>query len=382
MTRGLSDYTFVYMVRVPRKAIQYLFFEMWPSFILGILVFIFILMMFQAIRYTEFVLIHGVAVQVIFHLMGYLAISFLPALFPMGLLFSVLLTYGRLSQDSEIVALKATGHSMWAILSPALIFSFVVALMSAQTSFNLAPWGNRQFELLIAQMSQSKAGAALREGTFSEGFFDLVIYANEVNPKTGEMKKVFIFDERDPESPLTVVSREGKLIQDPLRPGHSALLRLQDGDIHRKTETHTKIKFNSFDIRLIDPVKEERRNKSPQSLTYAEVQTQLELKEKNPKTHAEEIINLKTEFHKRWAVCIVCIVFALMGVGLGTQTNRRDKKSGLVVSCMSVIIIYWVLYVLSEGAARNGQLMPAIALWTPNVLFFIASIFFLRKIWD
>jgi hypothetical protein len=56
--------------------------------------------MFQAIHYTEFVLIHGVSILLVMQMMGYICISFLPALLPMALLFSVLMTYGRLSQDS------------------------------------------------------------------------------------------------------------------------------------------------------------------------------------------------------------------------------------------------------------------------------------------
>ena len=56
-----------------------------------------------------------------------------------------------------------------------------------------------------------------------------------------------------------------KIIQDINHPGHSVLLRLSNGDIHRKSENHTKIKFDSFDIKLFDPIKEETKEKSPLS---------------------------------------------------------------------------------------------------------------------
>ena len=95
-----------------KKAAQYIFFEMLPSLILGLVVFISIILMFQALRLTEFALVHGVALKTIAEIVGYVIISLLPVLFPMALLFSVLLTYGRLSQDSEIVAMKAAGLNM------------------------------------------------------------------------------------------------------------------------------------------------------------------------------------------------------------------------------------------------------------------------------
>lgn len=351
---------------------------MWPSLIIGIMVFVFILLMVKAIHYTEFVLVHGLGLEVVGQIMGYSVISFLPALLPMSLLFSVLMTYGRLSHDSEIVALKATGHSMWSILFPAFLLSILVAFISSQTSFHLAPWGNRQFEVLITKLGQTKAGASIREGTFSEGFFDMVVYANSVDSKKGELTKVFIFDERDADSPLTVIAKSGQLVQDPKNPGHSALLRLFNGNIHRKSESHTKINFNSFDIRLIDPVKYETREKSPPSLTIDEINDKLKAGVKDP----EMLRTLQTEYNKRWAIAAACIIFALLGVGLGTNPNSRRQKSGGLVISLVVVILYWIIYVSAEGFARSGQAPVQIAIWTPNLIFFLFSLWSLKRVWN
>jgi lipopolysaccharide export system permease protein len=360
-----------------RKASQYLFFEMWPGLILGLVVFVFILLMFQALRLTEFFLVHGIGARAIGEIVFYLAISFLPALFPMALLFSVVLTYGRLSQDSEIVALKAIGYSQWSLLMPALALSLIIALVSGQTSFHLAPWGNRQFEILINNLGQTKAAATLKEGTFSEGFFDLVIYANQVNTKKGELSKIFIYDERAAGSPLTIIAKTGKIIPDPERPGQSILLHLSDGDIHRKGEAHTKIKFQDFDIRLIDPVQIEQREKTPPSLTIEEIRDRLQ---DTSKLKPEDVRTLRTEFHKRWAIALACVIFGAFGVGLGTQTNRRTKSNGLILS-LGVIIGYWILYVTLEGFARTGQMPVPIAIWTPNFIFLGLTVWRLRKVW-
>ena len=358
-----------------RKATQYIFFEMWPSLVMGISVFVFILMMFQALRYTEFVLIHGVGVEIVAELLMYVAISFLPALLPMSLLFAVLLTYGRLSQDSEIVAFKASGLGPWALITPAAILAVVVGLFSAQTSFHVAPWGNRQFEMLISKLSQSKAGATIREGTFSEGFYDMVIYANQVNSKAGEMEKVFIYDEHSGDVPLTVIARHGQLVQG--GENHSSLLRLTDGDIHRKGETHTKIKFNSMDVKLMDPIEEDKRAKTPPSMSIEEIQEQL----KQPKISQEDFTTLLVEYHKRWAVSIACVIFGLLGVGLGTTTNKRSQKAGGFVTSLVVVIGYWIVYVTMEGIARNGQAPVAAAIWAPNFIFSMIAFWTLKKSW-
>jgi lipopolysaccharide export system permease protein len=362
----------------PRKATQYLFFEMLPSLIIGVVVFLSIMIMFQAIHYTEFVLIHGVSLLVVMQMMGFICISFLPALLPMALLFSVLMTYGRLSQDSEIIALKASGYSMWWIFSPAIALGLMISILSAETSFHLAPWGNRQFEILISHLEQSKAGTTIREGTFSEGFFDLVVYAKEVDPKNGLLQKIFIYDERSGDVPLTVIARQGKILQGANLDGRTASLRLIDGAIHRQGESHTKIKFTSFDVRLFDQTKEQLRAKTPPSLTIEEVSEQL----KEPTLSKDDRRDLEVEYHKRWAISIVCIVFAALGVALGTTANsRQQKNSGLILSLL-VVVFYWGIYVTAESAARAGQLPVIVAIWIPNLLFALLTLWRLKKVWD
>jgi lipopolysaccharide export system permease protein len=359
------------------KAIQYIFFEMLPSFLMGVLIFVLIILMFQVLRLTEFALVHGVALQTILEIIMYICISMLPVLFPMSLLFSVILTYGRLSQDSEIVAFRASGISMKILVIPAFILALIVAVISAQTSFEIAPWGNRQFELLYSQLANTKAAANITAGTFSEGFFDKVIYANEVDSDKGILKNIFIYDEKNPDSPLTIIAKTGMIIPDSEFPGHSVMLRLNQGDIHRSNETHTKIHFEAYDIHLVDPIKWEVREKSPQSLTLKDLNRDLATSQ-NP----EQKRTLGTELSKRWAISVLCLVFALIGVGLGTEINRRSQKTGGLIMSIAVIVIYWVLYILAEGMARNGQVPVHLAIWAPNFIFGCFTAWRLKKVWD
>ncbi len=311
--------------------------------------------------------------------MGYLSTSFLAILFPMSLVFTVILTYGRLSSDSEIVALRASGLSMKSIALPALIMSLLVCLLSLQTSFHIAPWGNRQFEVLVSKLGSMKPGVTIKEGTFSEGFFDLIVYANKVDNKKGELHDVFIYDERGGDSAITVIAREGQLVQDPEKPGHAASLRLLDGSIHRTTQArHTKIDFKTYDLQLFDPVNESISSKSPPSLNISEIVEGLNA----PGLKQEKTIELKTELHKRIAIGFACLVFGIIGVSLGTVTNRRNVKAGGAVLSVGIIVAYWILYVSTESLARNGTLPPWLAMWTANILFSIAGLFLLRRVWN
>ena len=359
-------------------AIRYVLGEMIPTFFLGVIVFVFILLMFQVLRLTEFVLIHGVKITTVGLMMAYMSTSFLPILFPMSLLFTVLLTYSRLSSDSEIVAFRSVGLSMTTIILPAVILSVLVGVLSLQTSFHVAPWGNRQFEVTFAKAGSSKPAVALKEGTFAEGFFDMVVYANKVDSSAGRLNQVFIFDERS-QPPLTLIAKSGLLMVDPERPGHSARLQLSDGSIHSTSSgRHTKINFSDYTIYLSDPINEQMRSKSMQSYSIDELREKI----KDPQLKVEERLELQTDFHRRIATAFACLLFALIGVGLGTVSNRRNAKGGGTVICIGLIVTYWILYVTAEGASRQGQIPPGIAMWLPNLIFMVAATFSLRRAWN
>ncbi len=132
-----------------KRIFWYILSETIPSFLLGVFIFICVLLMFQALRLTEFMLVHGIKLSTILKIMGYMSISFLSMLMPMSLLFAILLTYNRFSMDSEIIAMKASGVNTSAITLPAFVFAIVVSLLSLQTAYYVVLWGNRQFEFFI-----------------------------------------------------------------------------------------------------------------------------------------------------------------------------------------------------------------------------------------
>jgi lipopolysaccharide export system permease protein len=154
---------------------------------------------------------------------------------------------------------------------------------------------------------------------------------------------------------------------------------MRDGEIHRQAENHTKISFDTYDVRFSSPLNIQEREKSPQSLTLQEVRGRLkEDLSKDP----ELVRTLQTEFHKRIAITFLCVVFAMIGVGLGTTTNRRAAKAGGMILCIGLIIFYWVLYIAAEGMARGGTAPVALAIWAPNFIFAILGLRALYKNWN
>lgn len=337
--------------------------------------FVFILLTFQALRLTEFILIHGVTLDVIGMIVLFLTVSFLPVILPMSLLFAALLTYARLSQDSEILAMRALGLQNIHLLFPSLALSLLATLLSAQISFYLAPWGNRQFEVLVHELGQSKAAATIREGVFSEGFFDMVIYANKINSQTNQLKQVFIYDERTPSVPLTIISKEAEIIRGQTKKD-ATVLRLIDGDIHRTHEdTYTKVHFQTHEINLFDESNISERAKSLPSYNIDELKVSIQ----DPNTPKDRKLALEVEYHRRWAMSFACLIFGLLGFGLGTTTNKRAARSAGFVLCLGVIVAYWVLYIVGEAVAKKGLIPPAIAVWAVDILFMLAGLLAIKR---
>lgn len=335
--------------------------------------------MFQVLKLTEFVLAHGITIEVIVRLVLYLSVSFLPAILPMSVLFSVLMTYGRLSTDSEIIAFKSLGVSQKSLTIPAVIVGIIMCVVSAQTYFYIGPWGTKQSYSLLNVLGSSQVISSIREGTFAEGFFDLVVYANSVNEKKGILKDVFIYDERSQSVPVTIIAQEGQIVSPKDFSLASTVLRLFKGSIHRTGDgVYTKIQFDNYDISLTPQLAKNEDLSSPEAMTINEIYKELSKKS----ISTERFLKLDTEYHKRLALPVACIVFSLIGVGLGTVVNRRVAKSGGFVVSIGLIVTYWILYVTMETVARNGTLPPVVALWLPNVLFFITSIYALKLIWN
>ncbi len=353
---------------------RYLFFELLPSFIMANVVFLFILLMFQGLKLAEFALIHGVGSQTLVEILFYMAISLLPAILPMSLLFSVLLTFSRMSNDSEIISLKASGISLSQLLFPVFILGSLVTALSAQLSFEMAPWGNRKFEVLVSTLGNTKAAFSLKEGTFMEGFFDMVVYASKIDPNTGSLNHVFIYDERQ-KPPLTIIAKKGFMNQSNQLTGQQVQLELEEGDIHRKTDTHTKINFGKFYISLNENYTTEEKSKSLQSMTLEEIRTAQE----NKNLESKVLQSYNTEYHKRISVSLACLLFAILGCLLGINYQRRSGRgSGLVIS-LSIIVIYWVSFLVFESISRTTKYPSSLWIWAPNILFMLITLHLLRK---
>lgn len=343
-------------------------------FLLGMAVFTFVLLMGKLLKLAEMVFTKGVPLVDVCRLIVYMLPSFLLVSIPVAFLLAVLLAFGRLSSDSEITAMKASGVSIYALLSPVLIFAFLAYLTTTFITVYALPWGNTSFKNFLYNVIESRAAMSIREKVFNDDFPGMVMYVDGYDEASQEISGILIHDDRNPQEPSTIFAAAGKIVTNPDE--KNIRLNLQNGSIHRSLprEGYRMVEFNSYDlsINLSHQAKKDGRNEL--DMTLSELLHHL----RNPGESDKFKRDILIELHKRFALPFACFVFALIGVPLGIQ-NQRSGKAGGFSAGIAIIMIYYIVISAGKTIGEKGLIHPAIAMWIPNVLFICFGVHLLRK---
>ena len=358
---------------------RYIVSEISVPILLSLLIFTFVLLMGRIPKLTELVISKGVPAVEIAQLFSYLLPTFFSITVPLSFLLGILLAFGRFSADSEFIALKASGVSLYYLLQPVLVMAILFSMLTAWLTISVEPAGKTAFRSKIFQIASSRASVGIRPGIFNDDFDGLVLYTQAMDDRQGIMQGVFISDEREGETPATIVARQGRFIPNPNN--YSLTLRLNNGTIHRlpakeKKSTYQIIGFSTYDVNL-DLGKQlnsgQSRYRSRGELSWAEL-TQAESQANDKRTE----LRLSVEKHKRIAIAFAPLVFGLVGVPLGLQSNRSGKGAGFSLA-LGISLVYYLLLSISSTLAGKGMVPTAIALWLPNCCFLIGGSYFLHR---
>ena len=350
-----------------KTSFLYILKEILPIFFIGLMTFTLILIMDKILKLIELIVTRGVSLSQILMLLFFISPSFLVFTIPMSFLVATLLSFGRLSGDSEITAFKASGMSLYQLYLPILFFSISAYLLTTLLVFYGLPWGNRGFKATLYLIAQSKADIDIKERVFNDVFDGFVIYVDKVPVQGKKMEGILIYDERDKDKVNTIFAKEGYLVSNPK--SQEIFLRLHDGDIHRfepKTNVYQKLQFNAYDLRLeltktFTAIGKKLKDKE---MSIDDLKEKMDFK----KMRGEDITAYEVELHKRYAIPFSCIIFGLIGVPLGIQPRRSGRSHGFILSIL-IILTYYISLTAFEILAMRKTMVPFLAGWTPNFLF-------------
>lgn len=372
--------------RLPRTLYRYIWREVTTPFAGAVLFFVFVLMMFQVIRLAELFVVHNVSGRMIAQVLFYLALTFLPAVVPIAFLLAVLVGFGRLSADSEITAMKSVGLSLYRLAAPIMGLGLVLFIANLCLNLYLVPWANRMFRYELFRISNTKAIATIKEGRFTEDFFDMVLFADKVDSKANTMERVFIYNAKDNQLPVTVVADHGQIFTNRRDanglPG--LILRLFHGSLHRvnpATQLYEFIQFSSYDIFLRLASAKVVGVEKPRTMDFASLRQRIKYMEDLPNKQREdfrETNRLKVEYWSRFALSFACVIFAFLGVGFGTVRTRTVRSNSLMI-CLFVMLGYWTLHSAGMRWGEEGYIPAFFAMWMSNMILLFIGIFALRK---
>jgi lipopolysaccharide export system permease protein len=347
--------------------------EITSLFLLGLGIFTLVLLMGRMIKLTEMVISRGVALADVGRMIMYLMPSFLVYTIPMAFLLAVLLTFGRLSSDSEITVMKACGISLTQILPPVLLCAVIAAILGLYAGVVGVPWGNRAFAAMSFDMLKQNVTSTIREKVFWDDIPGVVLYTEHYDEARHTLAGVVIYDGRDASRPLTIFASSG-VVGGGANP-RDILLGLKNGSIHSrgKNEDYRMIHFGEYTMNIAAPGGEENATRAPREMTVSELRRMIAAPSTKPKLRKK----MATEMHSRFALPFASLVFAVLAVPLGLQNRRSARSFGFAIS-IGVLLVYYLLLSLLSTMAEKGSFPPLLALWIPNVVFLILGWSLLR----
>jgi LPS export ABC transporter permease LptG/LPS export ABC transporter permease LptF len=351
---------------------RYVIREILPPFVIAMLVFTFILIIPFIIELAEQMIAKGVPWLMLLRLMVTLLPSALALTIPMALLIGILVAFGRLSADREVVVMMACGISPYRLLRPLALLALLAWAASSWVLLKAMPDANQAFRELTMQIVADRAEGEVRPRVFFEDFPNMVLYVREV-PQSGGWRDVLAADTKNPAQPVIYLARTGRMLVD--RQARTIQMVLQDGARHTTKlddpAAYEVLKFQQMVVSL-DPESVFPRTgpaRGDRELSVAELRQRVrELEAAGVSTH-----NPIMEIHKKFSIPVACFVFALLGLALGAS-NRKDGKLASFVLGIGVIFVYYVV-MFSAQAMTKGYIIPAwLSMWLPNIVLGLAGV--------
>ena len=344
--------------------------ELLGAFFMCLAVFTFVLIMGNLVKLAEMVIAKGIDLIYVFRLFLYLTPYLLSFSVPMSILTATLLSFGRLSSDNEITAMRSSGISLYKMSLPVIIIGFTLSLGLLWMNDKALPEAHYQSRRILAEIGIKKPTAFLESGTFIKNFKDYIIFIYDI--KGNRLNGIRIYQPQKDRPVRTIIAKSGELVVLPEQ--QLIKLRLFNGssdepDFNNPARFY-KLNFKTYEVSLNLKDYVPKIEKKPKDMSIDEIKQEIG---KLKSEHIDDLNSLKVEMYKKFSMAFSALVFVLIGVPLGITTKRSERSVGFGIS-LGVIIIYYILSVGIEGLCLKGKLNPCIGLWIPNIILLASGI--------
>jgi len=351
---------------------KYILKELIPPFIAAFAIISFVLIVGKMVDIVNFIF-SGTSPFKILSLIMAVLIASMGFSLPPSFLVSCTIAFGRLSADTEIIALKSLGIPARRAALSALMAGFVLSLVLLVINLFVAPMGNKITKGILTDIILSKDDFGLKNQGFTEPLKGITLY---VQKKEGKwLKKILIFDLRQKDKFYVIEANKGRIKRDS---NGNIKFYLKNGRVIIQGKKKLQfLNFKKYTISLTANIKELFKKPVKRELTLFELIKRLEREKKEPrKKHYLETL---VHFHKRFALAFSPLVFALISIPLSISFHRKERWASFIIALV-LFLSYFGILSFSQKLIYQG-VPPFLCAWLPNfILSGIGAFMFFKRI--
>ncbi|HEY3171654.1 MAG TPA: LptF/LptG family permease [Thermoanaerobaculia bacterium] len=344
--------------------------EIWPPFLLGFAAYTFILLVRTIFLMADFFVRRSASLSEVAWLV-LLSIPWIVVLtLPMAFLLGVLIGIGRLSGDSELVALRSCGVGPGALYRPTL---GAAAVLSAGVFlfYNLVlPRANDELTRSMARLAATSVVNLVEPRSFREPRPGVTLFFDRIGADGRSFDGVFLkLGEDDERNNRVIVARRGALALDQGRLWLDLFSSIVH-DVDPANPSRYRTNRNEFQRILFSEDIEETvqsRITYEKGLRAQSLSELLKIARRLRGVSPERRRLALVEIHKKFSIPFACFAFAFVGIPLAETFRRGGKGSGFAIS-LAILVVYYVLISNGESWAQDGRMNAALAMWLPNLV--------------
>lgn len=351
---------------------------------------------------------HGLGPWQIVQILPFVVPSLLPYTVPATLLLTVCVVYGRLAGDQEVIAAKAAGIPVFALLWPSYFLGALLSVAALVLMDQVIPWSYGNIERIVTLAMEDIFLDQLRtQNQVSLKNPAITITVTEVRDRT-LIWPLFRYSPNG-RNAVTMQAREARIDFDLER--QQVILRMQHG--HVDVPGQTRIYFEAEDKPFPLPLKHHRlrarnlRIRDIQETLEKSAQELAEVQEREALTAAwilatgqfeqftgpefrahalarqttlDQYRRLRTELHNRFATSCSCLFFVLLGSPVALVMAKKQFLTSFLFCFVPILVVYYPITMMTQNLSKTGQLDPRWAVWVANALMAVVAWYFLRRV--
>lgn len=322
---------------------------------------------------------HDVPVEYLLTFIAYVLPFSLIFTIPWGLLTAILLVFGRLSADNELVALRSNGVSLTRICLSLAAIATVCTAVCLWLNVTVAPAAQESMRSTIFDLATRNPMALFGSDQVIDQFPGRKIY---VGKKEGnKLENITVFELSDDNIPMRVTHAKTGVLEADLE-NKRILMHLYNARYQQRDDKAPydlqrirdgiNMREGTLPISLDELYEKEKKRPSRSAMSLEQLVDQLKSEDVKARSAS------RTEINKRFSFPFSCLAFALIGVPLGITAHRRETSIGFGLSLV-VGVFYFLFIIIADTLRGKAQLHPELLVWFPNVLFLLIGAVMFRR---